>query len=236
MAGLDRDLPALILLLGVELVLLWRGQRRLFWAIARASGSRMLAYALALPGTVLHEGAHYLACLTLGVAVGRQLGAGPDRVRLFWPRRTPEGDVVLGGAPHAQTDPVRQAPIALSPLLLIPPVLALLTRLLLGPHGLTQLPDVLGRVPLWQAVLWGYLALSCGQAAFPSPGDRVGLVGGTVLAGLVIVVGWALVAVGPAGSVADVLGAVVGVLALPAATAALTLALLELSARLRRAA
>jgi hypothetical protein len=234
MGSLDRDLPALVLLLGIELALLWRGQRRLFWAVAHVSGSRLAAYALALPGTVMHEGAHYLACLALGVPAGRRLGAGADRVRLFWPRRTPEGDVVLGGVPHARTDPVRQALIAISPLLLMPPVLALLTRLLLGPKGLSQLPDVLGRVPLWHALLWGYLALSCGQAAFPSPGDRVGLVGGLALAGLAAAGGWALIALGPAGSVAGVLGAVVGVLALPAAAAALTLAAMRLTARLRR--
>ncbi|HEX2015265.1 MAG TPA: hypothetical protein VGN69_01130, partial [Solirubrobacteraceae bacterium] len=70
------DLPALVLLVLVELLILRRGQRRLFWATTEASGSRMLAYALAMPGTVLHETAHYLACLGLGVTAGRRVGAG----------------------------------------------------------------------------------------------------------------------------------------------------------------
>jgi hypothetical protein len=231
------DVPALTLLLGLELLALRRGQRRLFWATVDTSRSRMLAYLLALPGTVLHEGAHYLACVLLGVPVGRELaahGGAPARVRLFWPQRTPEGDVVLGGVPHARTDPLRQALIATAPLILIPSLLAGATALLLGPHALAQLPDALGRVPLWQAVAWAYLSLSCGQAAFPSPGDHVGVLGTLFLVGLAAASVWLLVAVGIAASATAVLSAAVWLLALPAGAASLLLVAFGLTRRASR--
>jgi hypothetical protein len=236
MSGGKLTALVLVLVLAAELVLLWQGQRRLFWSVAGASGSRLVAYVLAAPGTILHEASHYLACLALGVPVGRQLGASQgsvDRTRLFWPRRTAGGDIVLGGVPHARTDPMRQALIATAPLLLVPPVLAVATGALLGPHALVELPDVLGRVPTWHAVAWCYLALSCGQAVFPSPGDRVGLLGALSLFGLAAVSAWLLVALGGAGSAADVLRAMVGVLAVPAGAAALLLVVLAPAGRWR---
>jgi len=225
----SRDLPALALLLALELVVLRRGQRRLFWATSETSGSRLLAYALAMPGTVLHEAAHYLACLALGVPVGRALGPGTPgaRVRLFWPRQEPNGDVVLGGVPHARTDPLRQALISTAPLLVVPPALALITALLLGPGALSQLPDVLGRVALWKALTWCYVAQSCAQAAFPSPGDRVGVVGALGLALLGALAVGLISVLGTRTTLADVLGAVVGMLALPAAAAVVLLVVLR---------
>jgi hypothetical protein len=219
------EIPALIILLALEAVLLHRGSRRLFWATSQATGSRLLAYTLALPGTVIHEGAHLLACLALGVPVGR--------VRLFWPQRTPEGDVVLGGVSHAQVDPVRQSLISIAPLLLTPPLLALITTILLGGGAIDRLPDSLSGVALWRSILWGYLALSCGQAVFPSPGDHIGWRGALAL-GVLIVGGLSLLDVlGGRGSVGDVLAAVVGLLALPAAAAGLALAAVGISRRLR---
>ncbi|HEV3229446.1 MAG TPA: hypothetical protein VGY97_08230 [Solirubrobacteraceae bacterium] len=237
MSGGEATLLAVILV--AELVILRRGQRRALWGITSPRGwvgTRLLAYALAAPGTILHEGAHYLACLGLGVPVGRQLSA-PDgrrvRTRWFWPQRTPEGDLVLGGVVHARTDPLRQALIATAPLILIPPALAVATALLLGQHALVGLPDALGRVPAWHAVLWCYLALSCGQAAFPSPGDRVGAIGALWLVVLTGSVAWLLVTLGGAGSLLDVLGAVVGVLAAPAAAASVLLVLGAVGGRRR---
>lgn len=160
----------LVALTAFELALLRRGQRRLFWATATATRSRLIAYLLAAPGTVLHEASHYLACLALGVPV---LG----RPRLFWPQRDPQGDVILGSVPHARTDPLRQATISMAPLVLVPALLTLTTAVLISPQALTQLPDALTAVPWWRAALWVYLSLSCGQAVFPSPGDRIGMAG-----------------------------------------------------------
>lgn len=218
------EIPALIILLTAETLVLHRGSRRLFWAMSEATGSRLIAYAIALPGTVIHEGAHLLACLALGVPVGR--------VRLFWPQRSPEGDVVLGGISHARTDPLRQTLISIAPLLLAPPLLALLTAALLGAGALAGLPESLGGVALWRSILWGYVVLSCGQAVFPSPGDHIGWRGGLVL-GALLVGGFSLIdVIGGRGSVGDVLAAMVGLLALPAAAALAALAAAGLRRRL----
>lgn len=217
----NETLIVLVMLLLVELALLRGGQRRLFWATVRASRSRLLAYVLAAPGTALHEGAHYLACRALGVAI-------VGRVRLFWPTRGPGGELVLGSVSHVRTGVLRQALISVAPLVLVPAALALATTLLLFPAALVALPDALGQVPWWRAALWLYISLSCGQAAFPSPGDRIGL-GGS--AGLVLVVAGAFGLVdllGGRGSLRDTLGAVDGILALPAATAAVSLLVLRL--------
>ncbi len=223
----DQTLVALAAILLLELVLLRRGQRRLFWATANATHSRLLAYALAAPGTVLHEASHYLACVALGVPV---LG----RVRLFWPRRTPEGGVVLGSVPHAQTDPLRQGLISIAPLILMPGFLAVATALLLAPDALPELPDALGRVPAWRAVLCAYISLSCAQAVFPSPGDRVGALGLLCLA--IIGAGAVLTALALAGhaGLRDLLGTAVGVLALPALGAVASLLVLALLGRATR--
>src|SRR5260370_9803909 len=105
------DLAVLAGILVLELAVLRRGQRRALWGLAGRSGTRLAAYLLAAPGVVLHEGAHYVACLALGVPVGRQL-AGLDgcrmRTRWVWPRTTPEGDLSLGAVVHSRSDPLRQ--------------------------------------------------------------------------------------------------------------------------------
>jgi hypothetical protein len=76
--------------LAVEVLALFLGQRRLFWLAIDATGSRLLGYLLAMPGTVLREAAHYLACLVLRVPVGRQVHTRDRRgarVRLFHAQR-----------------------------------------------------------------------------------------------------------------------------------------------------
>lgn len=223
MAATANDLPALTLLLALELLVLRSGQRRLFWATAGATRSRVLAYALAAPGTIVHEGAHYLACVALGVPVGRQLGA---RVRLFWPTRTADGAVVLGSVPHGRTDALRRSLIAIAPLIIVPSALALASAVLLGADALGRLPDSLGDVAAWRVALWAYLSFSCGQAVFPSPGDRIGALGWALLGALAALALLAVATLGGQGAVRDVAGAVVGVLALPAAIAGLSLLVL----------
>ena len=61
------------LVLALEAVCLFVGQRRLFWLVVDATGSRLLGYLLAMPGTVLYESARYLACVVLWVPAGRQV-------------------------------------------------------------------------------------------------------------------------------------------------------------------
>lgn len=225
---------AIIVWLGVltlECVALWLGQRRLFGSTARAGGSRLVAYVLVAPGTVLHESAHVLACRALGVPAGRRVaGAGGRRARvsLFWPRRTPGGGVVLGSVPHAATGPLRQALISIAPALLVPIALALATTLLLGPTAVADVPDALDRASWWESAIWIYVALSCGQAAFPSPGDRIGALGGALLAALALAVGAAVTALAGTAALIDVLAAAAALLAVPAIAAALWMAALVL--------
>jgi hypothetical protein len=214
----------LVALTGLELALLWRGQRRLFWATANATRSRLLAYLLAAPGTALHEASHYLACVALGVPVR-------GRPRLFWPRRDLAGDVVLGSVAHERTDPLRQALISVAPLVLVPALLTLVTATLIAPNALAQLPDALANVPWWRAALWVYLSLSCGQAVFPSPGDRIGAAGLLALAILLGVGLLAIAAVGGGSGVRAVLATVDGILALPALAAAGSLLALSVISR-----
>lgn len=80
----------------------------MFWLAVDATGSRLLGYLLAMPGTVLHESAHYLACVILRVSAGRQVGTRDGRrarVPRFYPQRDPvTGSVILGMVPHAKTD------------------------------------------------------------------------------------------------------------------------------------
>ena len=72
--SLPGTLRALGLVLLLEAAALFFGQRRLFWLAVDATGSRLLGYLLAMPGTVLHEGAH---SLTRRALRARHQSAGP---------------------------------------------------------------------------------------------------------------------------------------------------------------
>jgi hypothetical protein len=219
----DQTLLVLCVLLVGERAVLRLGQRRLFAATTRATRSRSVAYALAAPGTALHEASHRLACLALGVPI-----TGP--VRLFWPQRTASGDVILGSVPHARTGPLRQALISVAPLVLVPGMLTLATTALLSPHAIGDLPDALGAVQWWRTALWIYLTLSCAQAVFPSTGDPFGTVGAVGLGLLAGLIAALVFMVSALQGLLEGLAAVDGVLALPAAAALaalLTLGLLR---------
>src|ERR1700738_4216840 len=133
-----------------------------------------------MPGTLLHESSHVLACRALGVPVGR--------ARLFRPRRRPDGSVVLGSVSHARTGPLRGALISVAPLVLVPAALTGASAVLLGPQVVAHLPHGLSAVPAWRLALWSWCTLSCAQAAFPSSGDRIGLLGALFIAVLVALV------------------------------------------------
>jgi hypothetical protein len=216
-------------LVPLECALLFAGQRRLFWDAEETVG-RPLALLLALPGTVLHEAAHYLACLLLGVPAGRRAGA---RVELFRPRNTEQG-LILGQVPHAACDPLRSALIAIAPLLLVPPLLIGASMLILGTPNPADLPAAITGAPLWKVALWAYIALSAGQAAFPSPGDRVGFAGAACLLALAAaLISWVVRSHGTDALI--VVAADIGaMLAVPAAAAAVCLGAFALL-RTRRA-
>lgn len=203
------------MLLAAELLLLRRGQRRLFWRLGGGTALRPLAYLVVMPGTVLHESSHLLACRALGVAVGR--------THLFRPRRRADGSVQLGSVSHARTGPLRGALISVAPVVFVPAALAGASALLLGPQAISHLPRGLSAVPPWRLALCGWCALSCAQAAFPSPGDRIGVLGAVVLGLIVAVVLLALRAAGGPTILHDALRFAAALLALPAAVAALAL-------------
>lgn len=175
---------ALILL--VECIILWQGQRRLFFLTVDATGMHWIAYILAAPGTILHEASHFIACLLLGVPAG---GAVGERVKFFRPERHEDGSITLGYVPHAQTDPLRGALIAMAPVLLVPPILILISMALLGGNVLEQPLMAIADASPWKVAVWFYISLSCGQAAFPSPGDHIGFFGGVFLILIAIAAG-----------------------------------------------
>ncbi|MGB9185814.1 MAG: hypothetical protein WCB67_17310, partial [Solirubrobacteraceae bacterium] len=186
----------LLLLLVAELLLLHRGQRRLFWGLGGGGGLRALAYVAVMPGTVLHESSHVLACRALGVRVAR--------ARLFRPRRGPDGSVVLGSVSHARTGPLRGALISVAPLVLVPAALAGASAALLGPQVFAHFPRGLSTVPAWRLALWGWCSLSCAQAAFPSSGDHIGAAGVVLIGAMLAIV---LVALSAAGGPVALRGA-----------------------------
>ena len=221
--------------LALEAVCLFLGQRRLFWLAVDATGSRLLGYLLAMPGTVLHESAHYLACVILRVPAGRQVRTRDGRrarVRLFYPQRDPvTGSVILGMVPHAKTDPVRGALIAIAPLLLVPPLLVAIALLIADTSDPAQLRHVLPQLATGKLVLLGYLAFSCGQAAFPSCGDHVGVLALTAILGITVAV---ILRNGGPAELTTVLRDACLLLAVPALASALSLLVLGTIARARR--
>src|ERR671917_1268039 len=84
--------------------------------------SRVGFYLLVFPGVVLHEGAHYLACLLTRTRVAR--------FAPFSPGRTSDGRLVLGYVRHERRPYPIGAIIGLAPILLNPLGLLLVTALL----------------------------------------------------------------------------------------------------------
>ena len=136
---------------------------------------RAVFYLLVFPGVVLHEGAHYLACLLTGTKV--------FRFAPFSPQRLADGRRVLGYVRHERRSVPIQAIIGLAPILLNPLGLLLVTALLtpltlaeiVNPRfGLVE-EDFLASGfitsdPLL-ATIWGYLSLSFAVGSVPSRED-----------------------------------------------------------------
>jgi hypothetical protein len=126
-----------------------------------------------MPSTVLHELAHYIVAVVLLVPRGR--------VRLFAPEQHADGSITLGYVETYYQDPLRHALIALAPVLVLPPAVGF---------------------AIWQATQIGTLTaivlalvfcLPACMAAFPSPGDKPGLLGWLSLilfGGLIVLALW----------------------------------------------
>lgn len=207
---------------------LWHVQRRSFWALERAGGSRRLAYLLIAPSTIAHELSHYAAALCLGVPAGKRAGG---KVELFHPRSAPGGGIRLGAVSVANSDPFRASLISIAPVLLVPLMLVGLNQLLLDRALPTDAVSQLASVAPWRVGLWLIATLLLPLGAFPSPGDHIGVGGAIAL--LATAGGTAAILYSSGGSalVLEVLAGWSQILALPAIAG---VALTELVARRSR--
>ncbi len=198
----SRLAPAAPLLSSVALLALtllamhWSAQ-----SLARQSsqlfGRRLQLYLFGLPGTIVHEGSHVIACLLFRHRV--------HRVKWFDPSAT---DGALGSVEHSY-DPssayqrVGTIVIGLAPLLAGAAVLLLAARLLLGVP-LVPLAD-LTQVAAWRWTLFAYVSLSVGGSMHLSASDVRGTWRGVVTLGvwiaaallLSLAVWWALLQLAP---------------------------------------
>ncbi len=136
---------------------------------------RMAFYFLVFPGVVLHEGAHYLACVLTGTKV--------TRFAPFSPGRSNDGRLLSGYVRHERRVFPVGAIIGLAPILLNPLGLLLVTALL-TPLTLQEVARPSAEVvveglfvsgfltdtPLL-ATIWAYLSLSFALGSVPSRED-----------------------------------------------------------------
>lgn len=115
----------------------------------------------------------------------------------------------------------------------MPPLLVAIALLIADTSDPAQLRHVLPQLATWKVVLLGYLAFSCGQAAFPSCGDHVGVPRSHLIAILGITVAVILSNGGPA-ELTTVLRDACLLLAVPALASALSLLVLGTTSRARR--
>ena len=178
------DLPGAPLVLAVELVVLYAAGsysmgRLLGFAASGGIVGRMAFYLLVFPGVVLHEVAHYLACLITGTEV--------VRFAPFSPQSSADGRLVLGYVRHERRAFPIRAIIGLAPVLLNPLGILLATALL-TPLTFRQATDPsvgivvsgisAGGFPTDDPLLfvaWAYLSLSFALGSVPSREDLPGL-------------------------------------------------------------
>ena len=221
------------LLFTIELVVLYAAGSYAMGRLMRISGfggggvlGRAAFYLLVFPGVVLHECAHFLACLLTGTRVAR--------FAPFSPGRTNDGRLVLGYVRHERrTFPVG-AIIGLAPVLLNPLGLLVVTAWL-TPITLREVanPSVgivvdgiftsrfLTDTPLLAAI-WAYLSLSLALGSVPSREDLSSLPVLLLVFGFGILLIW-LLRTGTEGvlfsALHDLSALAAGLYALPAAVA-----------------
>ena len=175
------------LILGLELVVLYAAGSYAMGRLIAISGfggggtvlGRMAFYLLIFPGVVLHESAHYLACLLTGTKV--------SSFAPFSPRRSVDGRLVLGYVRHERRGLPIEAIIGLAPILLNPLGLLLVTALLTpltfqevaSPRLATIRESLLYSGYLTTssllAAIWAYLSLSFALGSVPSRKDLASL-------------------------------------------------------------
>ncbi|MEM3401612.1 MAG: hypothetical protein QXH08_00075 [Candidatus Hadarchaeales archaeon] len=169
----NESLLALTVVLSFLFVLV--GGKTLDWLVS-AFGARAFFFLLVSPGVVLHEVAHAVMGLVLGVPI--------SRVTLFWPRK--EGDrYVLGSVTHAQSDTLSGFLLAIAPFFVgVVASSLLLFFLVLGgsgsPYSWRNWTEALGPGKLvanlasWKFYLGWYLLFCVSVTAAPSEVDLEG--------------------------------------------------------------
>lgn len=206
-------------------------QRRIFWDIDRVGRSRMLAYLLVMPSTVAHELAHASAAALLRVPFGRAVGG---KVELFRPRAHPDGSMTLGQVSVGATDPLRGGLISIAPFLLVPLMLVGINWALLDVFAPTDAIGAFSGAEPWRIVLWCVLSLTLPLAAFPSPGDHIGIVGAICLVAFTALAGFVVVDQGGVEALIDIGALWSSVLILPAVVCLVLLVLLRVRIPRRR--
>jgi len=237
------------LLFAIELTILYAAGSYVMGRLMRISGfggggsvlGRMAFYLLVFPGVILHEGAHYLACLLSGTKV---FSFAP-----FSPGRSNDGRLMLGYVRHERRAFPIGAIIGLAPILLNPLgllfVTALLTPLTLhevaSPAVRVVVEEIfasgfLTRAPLLAAI-WVYLSLSFALGSVPSREDLSTLpvmllvFGGGILLFALLRIGAESVL---SSAIDDLSALAAGLYSLPATVAAVAALTMALGGRLIR--
>jgi hypothetical protein len=172
------------LLIAIELTILYAAGSYAMSRLTRISGfggggsalGRMAFYLLVLPGVVLHESAHYLACILTGTKVSRFAPFSPGS-------RSNSGRLMLGYVRHERRAFPIEAIIGLAPILINPLGLLFVTASL-TPLTLQEVTTPYARAveeglfasgfvtdtPLLAAI-WAYLSLSFALGSVPSRED-----------------------------------------------------------------
>ena len=223
------------LLFAIELAILYAAGSYVMGRLMQISGfggggsvlGRMAFYLLVFPAVVLHEGAHFLACLLTGTKVTRFAPFSPGR-------RSNDGRLMLGYVRHERRVFPIGAIIGVAPILLNPLGLLLVTAFL-TPLTFQEVanPSVgvvvegifaggfLADAPLLAAI-WAYLSLSFALGSVPSREDLSSLPmmllifgGGIILVGLLRIRSESVLS----SAIHDLSALAVGLYALPATVA-----------------
>jgi hypothetical protein len=235
------------LLFAVELAILYAAGSYVMGRLMRISGlggggnvlERMAFYLLVFPGVVLHEGAHYLACLLTGTKVFSFAPFSPGRM-------SNDGRLMLGYVRHERRAFPIGAIIGLAPILLNPLGLLFVTALLTPLTFQEVARPTFGAVvegifasgyltdtPLL-ASIWAYLSLSVALGSVPSREDLSSLPvmllvfgGGILLVGLLRIGSESVLS----SAIDDLSALAAGLYALPATVAAVAALIMRLAGR-----
>ncbi len=230
MGGVAKE--GVLLVFGLELAILYAAGSFAMGHLMALSGAgggfapgRLVFFLLVFPGVVLHESAHYLACLLTGTKV--------SRFAAFSPHRSADGRLVLGYVRHERRAFPIEAVIGLAPILLNPLGILLLTALLTpltlseaAAPSLATLENLssggfLAEAPL-VAAGWAYLSLSLALGSVPSREDLSSLPAALVVFGSAVLL-LGLFGPGPENTIPsaiyDLAALAAGLYALPAAVA-----------------